>query len=56
MTGMLHGLHDYASVIFDLHDLFCGRMLAFEMKGCGTSEKARTSLVEIFDGKPAVHC
>jgi len=53
---MLHGLHDYASVIFDLHDLFCGRMLAIEMKGCGTSEKARTSLVEIFDGKPAVYC
>jgi len=53
---MLHGLHDYASVIFGLRDLFCRRMLAIEMKGCGTSEKARTSLVEIFDGKPAVHC
>ena len=40
---MLHGLHDYASVIFDLHDLFCRRMFAFEMKGRGTSQKARVS-------------
>ena len=51
MTGMLHGLHDCASVIFDLHDLFCGRMLAFEMKSPRTSLKAVGRLVRFFAGQ-----
>jgi len=48
---MLHGLHDYASVIFDLHDLFCGRMLAIEMKSPRTSLKAVGRLVRFFAGQ-----